>query len=67
MNSSFRNIRALVLIVILGLTVVPTASASVRDGEGPRLTRDRIVRVIKKFLRVFNVTDNSEQITVPRP
>ena len=61
-----RSARAFVLIVVLVLTV-PTASAAPRSGDDPSFTRERVVRVIKKFLRMFGVSSDSEQISVPRP
>lgn len=61
------KVRALVVVVVLGLTVVPTASAGIRSGDAPNFDGERIVRVVKKFLRAIGIVSNSEQISIPRP
>lgn len=62
-----RSTRAAVLVVILVFGLVPNAAAGARGGDGPGFTRERIVRVIKKYLRTFSISGNADQIIAPRP
>ena len=62
-----RSTRAAVLVVILVFGLVPNAAAGISGGDEPGFNRERIVRVVKKFLRIFGVVSHSDQVIGPRP
>jgi hypothetical protein len=62
-----RSLRAVVFAAIFVFGIVPNASAGVREGDRSGFYPERIVRVVKQFLRTFGITNNADQVIGPRP
>ncbi len=58
----------LVLSIVVALNVPTTYGRPLRDDDGPRPIRSRIVKVIKQIMHLIGVPDDDgNQLIVPKP